>query len=530
MPTYTFYAPGPGDRMEGGFETSKKNREGENIPRTLDDYRLGKSPYVTVASDPSRYGQDVNLGKITYRSPLDNNTYTLDDVKGYIHDTGSAFQGRPDKLDIATGDFRGWNPSQASSFVARNSVGGGDLGYAPEPRKPMFPDLLSSLAPQAQNGAAPSFGQRLGAGLQGFAQSGGLLSALGNLIGGVATGERTDEDYLTRKERAAERARQQYNTDRTFGELQSEHGRQQRNFEMQYNKPQVVFKSQIDEDTGERTEVPYIVTPGGPGKPPNVQQLDPSAFKPSPSVAPSVVPGATSSMTPSDTEEAIPATAQLVQGVVPGPAMPPPPPGLKGPALRAFNKKAAEELGKSAATSSERQDRAQPLLDTIGDIKNLVDTPEFKKLTETSPLLTESATSAPYNPMRMGYELAVREPQKIMQSKIQQMSEALNLEFGRLYYQGQGAVSEFERKAVERLTGQIGSARSPQQAKDYLNQLSKIVQRNLGKVPNFDRSQPSPEEKPAPSAAPSGAPKDAIRQELIRRGLLKEGPADANSL
>src|SRR5262245_49688163 len=114
----TFYAPGPGDPMEGGFETSRANPlTGDLVPSTLDDVRLGRSPFVTLASDPRRYGETINLGPITYRSPLDNQTYTLPSVTGYVHDTGSAFRGRPDKLDVAVGDFRGWSPSAASAFV-----------------------------------------------------------------------------------------------------------------------------------------------------------------------------------------------------------------------------------------------------------------------------------------------------------------------------------------------------------------------------------------------------------------------------
>lgn len=124
-PTYrartTFYAPGPGDRMEGGFETSRPNPvTGRAVPFTLDDVRLGRAPFVTVASDPSRYGQSVNLGDITYRSPLDRMMYTLSNVRGYIHDTGSAFRGRPDKLDVAVGDFRGWSAPAASAFVGQD--------------------------------------------------------------------------------------------------------------------------------------------------------------------------------------------------------------------------------------------------------------------------------------------------------------------------------------------------------------------------------------------------------------------------
>jgi len=114
----TYYAPGPADRMEGGFETSRPNPgTGRRVPSTLDDVRLGVSPFVTVAGDPSRYGQTVKMGPLTYTSPIDQKSYTLPDVTGYVHDTGSAFRGRPDKLDVAAGDYRGWSPQAASAAV-----------------------------------------------------------------------------------------------------------------------------------------------------------------------------------------------------------------------------------------------------------------------------------------------------------------------------------------------------------------------------------------------------------------------------
>ena len=43
---------------------------------------------MTLAGDPSRYGQTVKMGPLTYTSPLDQKSYTLPDVTGYVHDTG----------------------------------------------------------------------------------------------------------------------------------------------------------------------------------------------------------------------------------------------------------------------------------------------------------------------------------------------------------------------------------------------------------------------------------------------------------
>jgi hypothetical protein len=103
--------------MEGGLESSRPGLDGVSEVRTLDDYRLGKADYVTGASDPSRYGETYEIPKITYTSPLDGKSYTLDDVPVYVHDTGNAFDGRPDKLDIAVGNVG--NDAQAETWSAR---------------------------------------------------------------------------------------------------------------------------------------------------------------------------------------------------------------------------------------------------------------------------------------------------------------------------------------------------------------------------------------------------------------------------
>lgn len=133
---WTFYAPGGGGKIEGGFETSRPNLEGQSIPRTLDDVRLGKSKYVTLASATLMYGRYYCVGTVQYASPIDRQTHTLTNVVGYVHDTGCAFNGtcscqtlpqfcdgrpRPEKMDIAVGDFRGWGALTASFFVDKNN-------------------------------------------------------------------------------------------------------------------------------------------------------------------------------------------------------------------------------------------------------------------------------------------------------------------------------------------------------------------------------------------------------------------------
>ncbi len=129
---HTFYAPGASGSsgMEGPYATSRPNPNlgGARLPTTLDDVRKareqGGDMPVSLAGDPRRYGQTHDLGTITYRG-RDGNMYTLDKVTGYVHDTGGAFQGRMDKLDIAAIDGRGMNDRSADRQMAQNRMGGG---------------------------------------------------------------------------------------------------------------------------------------------------------------------------------------------------------------------------------------------------------------------------------------------------------------------------------------------------------------------------------------------------------------------
>jgi hypothetical protein len=83
----------------------------------------GRDLAVTLASDPSRYGETINVGTITFVSPIDGKQYTLDNVHGFVHDTGSAFKGRPEKVDIAVSDYSGWSSRAAGDQTALAHIG-----------------------------------------------------------------------------------------------------------------------------------------------------------------------------------------------------------------------------------------------------------------------------------------------------------------------------------------------------------------------------------------------------------------------
>lgn len=125
----TCYAPGADPNMEGPFATSRPGADGGgSVPYTLDDFRQGKSKYVTLAANPMHYGKWFNMGTVTYVSNLDGRRYTISNAVGYVHDTGCAFKGSGEKgsccakyntcsdayrkMDVAYGDFRANNANK----------------------------------------------------------------------------------------------------------------------------------------------------------------------------------------------------------------------------------------------------------------------------------------------------------------------------------------------------------------------------------------------------------------------------------
>ncbi len=122
----TYYVPhnSPNCRtsIEGCIETSRPGLTGVRKPTCLDAVRLGEAQYVTLASDSSNYGKYYSIGTITYRSALDNQMYTVNNVIGYVHDTGGAFRGRPDKLDVCTTVCSACNDAQAGAYAQGRNV------------------------------------------------------------------------------------------------------------------------------------------------------------------------------------------------------------------------------------------------------------------------------------------------------------------------------------------------------------------------------------------------------------------------
>lgn len=129
--TLTVYVPhnsqGCERSTEGCIATSRASLRGScKDVMTVDCVRLGKCRYATCASDSSNYGKYFNLGTVTYRSALDMRMHSVPNVVCYVHDTGGAFRGRPDKLDLATTVCPTCTDAQAGRIAVNAAVALGE--------------------------------------------------------------------------------------------------------------------------------------------------------------------------------------------------------------------------------------------------------------------------------------------------------------------------------------------------------------------------------------------------------------------
>jgi len=99
--TLSAYSPQVGgSKMEGGYAASKSGPDGKAEVRTLEDVASGRSPYVTVAGNPSLAGKSYTIPEITFIG-TDGKEQTLKNVKAVVHDTGSAFKSAPEgRFDV----------------------------------------------------------------------------------------------------------------------------------------------------------------------------------------------------------------------------------------------------------------------------------------------------------------------------------------------------------------------------------------------------------------------------------------------
>ncbi len=129
--TLTSYWPvkGTGTKTtEGGLETSQPGPDGKFEVCTLEMYYqwtqtgVGRCNYVTLASAPERYGEWYTITKRSWVN-ANGEARTLENIPALVHDTGSAFRGRPDKFDFATDTSNG--DRQAAIFDRRQPINAG---------------------------------------------------------------------------------------------------------------------------------------------------------------------------------------------------------------------------------------------------------------------------------------------------------------------------------------------------------------------------------------------------------------------
>lgn len=170
---------------------------------TLDDVRLGRCKYVSLAANPAYAGRYFYMGTVRYASPIDKGNgkgqeYELTDVIGYVNDTGCAFKapgesgsccakyntcsGVGKKFDVAVGDFRGWNAVNASQFVDRQrycsnfntifyQVGGAPVTPPPVTSQPVG---TGDIAIVKGNPVGTNYGP-FGLGIQPYTPPGGIV-------------------------------------------------------------------------------------------------------------------------------------------------------------------------------------------------------------------------------------------------------------------------------------------------------------------------------------------------------------------
>ena len=101
----TIYSPQKGgDKMEGGYPSSRPGPDGKALVRTVQDYAKGTSEYITLAGNPSFYNKSYIIPELPYEDPKTGATKTLRNVRAVVHDTGGAFKKKPEfRYDIPYG-------------------------------------------------------------------------------------------------------------------------------------------------------------------------------------------------------------------------------------------------------------------------------------------------------------------------------------------------------------------------------------------------------------------------------------------
>ncbi|MFG1202353.1 hypothetical protein V5F29_08165 [Xanthobacter aminoxidans] len=137
QPRVTTYSPQRGgDPMEGGYAAARPGPDGQAVVRTLEDFRTGQAPYVTIAGNPALYGRSYTIPEVSYQAGGQH--HVLRDVPVVVHDTGGAFRNAPEgRFDVPVGrDMGPADTNQGLSGVQFLPRPGGAVAYTAEPPKP----------------------------------------------------------------------------------------------------------------------------------------------------------------------------------------------------------------------------------------------------------------------------------------------------------------------------------------------------------------------------------------------------------
>lgn len=159
----TVYSPqSGGDKVQGGLSSSDAGPDGEFIVRTVDDYRNGRSTYVTIAGNKLFKNKQYIIPSLPYVD-ITGTDYTLTNVPVVVHDTGGAFtfalEGRfdvPIGIDYPTGSsgvlyrqpINGKNKIQMIPFTGEIPASGGASASPAQPSTPVQAMTGSTSTPK----------------------------------------------------------------------------------------------------------------------------------------------------------------------------------------------------------------------------------------------------------------------------------------------------------------------------------------------------------------------------------------------
>lgn len=93
-----------GDKMEGGYPSSKPGPDGKFLVRTVQEYAEGKHDYITLAGSPAFYNKEYVIPALPYKDPKTGEKKIFNNVRAIVHDTGEMFTTAPEfRFDIPLG-------------------------------------------------------------------------------------------------------------------------------------------------------------------------------------------------------------------------------------------------------------------------------------------------------------------------------------------------------------------------------------------------------------------------------------------